>query len=109
MILDAFERITDSALEPRQRGGAMAAGVQLQALRLEPHFIARLPRGGFASEVPAVKHSSEPFGQLRRPGREKSFDQRVRLLASGHLRQFEVRVMVANERVALDESIEHRM
>ena len=40
MVVDAFERVNHPALEARQRGGAMAAGVQLQAFVFEPHFIA---------------------------------------------------------------------
>lgn len=58
------------ALEPVERGGAVAAGVQFQAFVFKPDLVARLPGRGSAAKMPAVQDASASLGKLRESERE---------------------------------------
>src|SRR5688572_20996444 len=73
----APKRLGHGGIVSGQRGGAMTAGVQFQALGVEPHLVARLPRGGAPIEVPAVDRAGGALPQLRRPKGHHALEKRL--------------------------------
>src|ERR1051325_2445024 len=76
------ERRAHRSVESRQRFRPMAAGVQLQAFVLEPHFIARRPRRRLSSQMPSVETPRTALRQLRGAERNDAFKEGLEVLRS---------------------------
>ena len=69
------QNLSHRGVELRKGRRPMAARMQLQAFRFEPHLINRLPARRASPQVPPVQPAREALAQLRETQRKKALDR----------------------------------